>query len=185
MPTMSSSFSPTTGIRENPLRSASDSAWRRVLPRSTNTMSVRGTITSRTIVSPSSNTEWIIARSSGWITRRCSSRSTSPRRSSSDPGARAPARPRAPGGEQQPGSGPSSRTTGASTDAAALATRTALRRPRDRGTIAGHQVEHDGHDHAAITNARQPCPSQCTSTTVTRTVADSSAATRASSSTAR
>ena len=38
-----------------------------------NTMSVRGTITSRTMVSPSSNTEWIISRSSGSMTLRCSS----------------------------------------------------------------------------------------------------------------
>src|SRR5215475_2918751 len=65
MPTTSSSFSPTTGIRENPLRSAKDSTWRTFLSRSANTMSVRGTMTSRTIVSPSSNTELIIARSPG------------------------------------------------------------------------------------------------------------------------
>ena len=84
MPTTSSRFSPITGIREKPLRSARDRAWDAVLPRSTKTMSVRGTITSRTIVSPSSNTEWIISRSPGSMTWRCSSRSTRPRRSSWD-----------------------------------------------------------------------------------------------------
>ena len=56
-----------TGMREKPLRSASDSAWSRVLSRSMNTMSVRGTMTSRTIVSPSSNTERTISRSPGSI----------------------------------------------------------------------------------------------------------------------
>ena len=55
--------SPTTGMRLKPLRSASDIAWRSVLCRSMNTTSVRGTMTSRTIVSPSSKTEWIITRS--------------------------------------------------------------------------------------------------------------------------
>ena len=69
MPTTSSSFSPITGMREKPLRSASESACRRVLSRSMNTMSVRGTITSRTIVSPSSNTEWIICALAGSISR--------------------------------------------------------------------------------------------------------------------
>ena len=68
MPTMSSSFSPITGIREKPLRRARDSAWRSVLSRSMDTMSVRGTITSRTRVSPSSKTEWIIWRSSASMT---------------------------------------------------------------------------------------------------------------------
>ena len=39
--------------------------WRSVLCRSMKTMSVRGTITSRTMVSPSSNTEWIICALAG------------------------------------------------------------------------------------------------------------------------
>ena len=65
MPTTSSSFSPTTGIREKPLRRASESACSTVLSRSMKTMSVRGTMTSRTMVSPSSNTEWTIWRSPG------------------------------------------------------------------------------------------------------------------------
>src|SRR5439155_1323025 len=77
MPMTSSLFSPTTGIREKPLRSASDSTCRTFLSRSAKTMSVRGTMTSRTIVSPNSNTEWIISRSPGSMTRRSPSRSTS------------------------------------------------------------------------------------------------------------
>ena len=42
MPTTSSWFSPTTGIREKPLRRASESACSTVLSLSMNTMSVRG-----------------------------------------------------------------------------------------------------------------------------------------------
>ena len=56
-PTMSSTFSPITGIRECPLRTASDVAWPAVLSSSIHTISVRGTITSRAGVSPSSNTD--------------------------------------------------------------------------------------------------------------------------------
>src|SRR4051794_12278689 len=41
---MSSRFSPITGIREEPLRRARDIAWRKVLVRSMNTTSVRGTM---------------------------------------------------------------------------------------------------------------------------------------------
>ena len=52
-----------TGSRLNPLRRASARACRTVLVRSIQTTSVRGTITSRAIVSPSSNTEWIMFRS--------------------------------------------------------------------------------------------------------------------------
>ena len=44
--------------------------WRRFLCRSMKTTSLRGTITSRTMVSPSSKTEWIIFRSPDSITRR-------------------------------------------------------------------------------------------------------------------
>ena len=49
-----------------------------------NTMSVRGTMTSRTRVSPSSKTEWIISRSSGSMTLRSSARSTRSRSSASE-----------------------------------------------------------------------------------------------------
>ena len=81
---MSSRFSPITGMRLKPLRSASDIACRSVLLRSMNTTSVRGTMTSRTIVSPSSKTEWIIARSPDSMTWLASARSTSSRSSASD-----------------------------------------------------------------------------------------------------
>ena len=73
-----------TGIRLKPLRRASDMAWRSVLWRSMKTTSVRGTITSRTIVSPSSKTEWIIARSPDSMTWLASARSTSSRSSASE-----------------------------------------------------------------------------------------------------
>ena len=46
-----------------------------------NTISVRGTITSRTMVSPSSNTDRTISRSPGSMTLRCSRKSTRPRSS--------------------------------------------------------------------------------------------------------
>ena len=73
-----------TGSRLNPLRSASASAWRTVLVRSIQTTSVRGTMTSRAIVSPSSKTEWIIWRSPDSTTPRSSAMSTSSRSSTSE-----------------------------------------------------------------------------------------------------
>ena len=116
MPMTSSLFSPTTGIREKPLRSASDSTCRTFLSRSAKTMSVRGTMTSRTIVSPNSNTEWIISRSPGSMTRRSPSRSTSPRRSSSDSAgpslAPRPGVSALPAASSSRGSGPSAWTVG-------------------------------------------------------------------------
>ncbi len=84
MPTTSSSLSPTTGIREKPERSARVSAWRTVLCRSIITRSVRGTMTSRTMVSPSSKTECTIRRSSSSMTSFFSARSTSARSSASE-----------------------------------------------------------------------------------------------------
>ena len=59
-------------------------AWRSVFVRSMKTTSVRGTITSRTRVSPSSKTEWIICRSPDSMTLLASARSTSSRSSASD-----------------------------------------------------------------------------------------------------
>ena len=84
-----------TGMRENPLRSASASACGTVLVRSIHTTSVRGTITSRAIVSPSSNTDWIICRSPCSTTPRSSAMSTSSRSSTSD--ANGPSRKPRPG----------------------------------------------------------------------------------------
>ena len=83
-PTTSSTFSPMTGMRLNPLRRASASAWRTVLVRSIQTTSVRGTMTSRAMVSPSSNTEWIMLRSPDSTTPRSSAMSTSSRSSTSE-----------------------------------------------------------------------------------------------------
>jgi hypothetical protein len=67
-PTISSTLSPITGSRVYPVRKESASAWRTDLVRSIHTISVRGTITSRAIVPRSSNTEWIISRSSASTT---------------------------------------------------------------------------------------------------------------------
>lgn len=83
-PQMSSTESSITGTRVKPVRRASASAWRTVLARSIQTISVRGTITSRATVSPSSNTEWIISRSESSTTPRSCARSTSSRSSTSE-----------------------------------------------------------------------------------------------------
>jgi hypothetical protein len=81
---MSSTFSPITGMRECPLRTARLIAWPAVLSLSIQIISVRGTITSRAGVSPSSKTDWIIRRSSAATTPRCWARSTTSRSSISD-----------------------------------------------------------------------------------------------------
>ena len=119
MPTMSSSFSPVTGIREKPERSARVSACRMVLKRSMATRSVRGTITSRTRVSPSWKTECTIRRSSSSISDSFSARSTSARSSASE--ANGPLRKPLPGVSALPrrisscGIGPMMRASGSST----------------------------------------------------------------------
>ncbi len=137
MPITSSTFSPTTGIRLKPLRRASASAWRTVLSRSMKTMSVRGTITPRTSVSPSSNTEWIICRSSCSMTWRSSARSTRSRSSASL--AKGPSRKPFPGVRALPttmsnrASGPSTRVSATVIPAARSATRGACCWPIVRG----------------------------------------------------
>ena len=73
-----------TGMREKPERSASDRPWRSVLSCSIHTISVRGTITSLTMVSPSSKTEWIMRRSPASIRSDSSHRSTCSRSSASE-----------------------------------------------------------------------------------------------------
>ena len=80
---MSSEPSPTTGMRENPERRNSDIAERSVFSPSMVTMSVRGTMTSRATVSPSSKTEWIISRSPASMTELSPARSTRSRSSDS------------------------------------------------------------------------------------------------------
>ena len=64
MPTMSSASSSARGTRDTPLSRNSARASRVVAAASTVTMSVRGTMTSRTYRSVKSNTEWISSRSS-------------------------------------------------------------------------------------------------------------------------
>ena len=67
MPTTSSTPSPSTGRRERPDCTARSNASRTVAESAMSTMSVRGTITSRTMVSPNSMTEWMKLRSSDSI----------------------------------------------------------------------------------------------------------------------
>ena len=110
---------------------------RRVLSGSMVTMSVRGTMTSRTTVSPSSKTEWIISRSPASISAVSPARSTRSRSSASD--SNGPSRKPRPGVTALPSatssraSGPSTRRSQTSTGAATSATRSACWRPRVRG----------------------------------------------------
>ncbi len=119
IPTTSSSLSPVTGMRENPERRARVRACRMVLKRSMVTRSVRGTMTSRTSVSPSSKTECTIRRSSSSINDSFSARSTSARSSASE--AKGPRRKPLPGVSALPmrisreGMGPMIRASGSST----------------------------------------------------------------------
>ena len=136
-PTTSSTFSPITGIREWPLRTASEVACPAVLSASIHTISVRGTITSRAGVSPNSNTDWIIRRSSSATTPRCWAMSTTSRSSISE--ANGPLRNPRPGVIALPIS-TSSRLIGASSteiacsgSAASSAMVYAFWRPRVRG----------------------------------------------------
>ena len=101
------------------------------------TMSVRGTITSRTMVSPRSKTEWIIRRSPDSITSVATARSTSSRSSASV--ANGPSLKPLPGVSALPirissrGNGPSTVVTATSGPAKAQATTWACCRPRVRG----------------------------------------------------
>ena len=102
-----------------------------------NTMSVRGTITSRTMVLPRSKTEWIIFRSPDSITSLASARSTSSRSSASV--ANGPSVNPLPGVKALPiminsrGNGPSTVVIATIGPAKAQATRWACCRPRVRG----------------------------------------------------
>ena len=98
---------------------------------------MRGTITSRAMVSPNSKTEWIIFRSPDSITAEASAKSTSSRSSVSV--ANGPSRNPRPGVMALPirissfGSGPSTRVTTVSGGADTSATRSGCWRPRVRG----------------------------------------------------
>ena len=126
-----------TGTREKPERRNSDMVWRRFLCRSTKTTSLRGTITSRTVVSPSSKTEWIILRSPDSMRADASAMSTSSRSSVSVENG--PSRNPLPGVSMLPirissrGIGPSTVVTQLSGAADQSATRSSCWRPRVRG----------------------------------------------------
>jgi len=79
---MSSTPSPMTGTREKPERTNRARAFSSGVSRVTVIMSVRGTITSRVKVRPSSKTECSIVRSSSSICSLSDTRSTMSRRSS-------------------------------------------------------------------------------------------------------
>jgi hypothetical protein len=134
---MSSTFSAITGMREKPLRSARASAWGTDLLLSIHTISVRGTMTSRAMVSPSWKTDWIISRSPCSTTPRCSAMSTSSRSSTSDENG--PSRKPRPGVRALPsqisrlGSGPSTRPSACTTPAPARASLYGCWRPSVRG----------------------------------------------------
>ena len=106
-------------------------------------MSVRGTITSRAIVSPSANTEWIMSRSPCSTTPRCSARSTSSR--SSTWVANGPSRKPLPGVNALP--------IRISSDASGLSTRPSQRTigaaiPADRvRVLAPDRARRDADDH--------------------------------------
>ena len=72
-----------TGSRECPSARTTRRASATVSVSATHTMSMRGTMTSRATVSPNSKMEWIISRSSSWITPSSSPTFTSRRISSS------------------------------------------------------------------------------------------------------
>ena len=173
-------------MRENPLRSASASPCRTDLVRSIQTISVRGTITSRAMVLPSSNTDWIICRSPCSTTPRCSAMSTSSRSSTSEENG--PSRNPRPGVIALPSrvssaasglnSRPSTRTAGAP----ASATRLGCCRPRVRGPTPTTAYDTTIITTTVSRTTGQRAPNTARATIVTRTVAVSSHDTRSMSS---
>ncbi len=134
---MSSTSSPTTGMREKPERRNRLIAWRQTRSSSMATMSVRGTMTSRVIVSPSSKTEWIISRSPASM--RAESRARSTRSRSSPSVSNGPSRKPFPGvtalvrAMSRRENGPRTRRTHTAVGAAASATRVLCCIPRVPG----------------------------------------------------
>ena len=112
-------------------------------------MSVRGTITSRTMVSPRSKTEWIICRSPDWISSLFSARSTSSRSSASV--ANGPSSKPLPGVRALPtkinnrGNGPSTVVSSTSGPATAQATRSWCCWPERARRHAPEHVRDDDH----------------------------------------
>jgi len=162
-------------------------ACRRVFPRSITTMSGRGTITSRAIVSPSSNTEWIICRSSSSISRSCSARSTSSRSSASD--VNGPLRNPRPGVNALPSRmsscviGPSTVASSATGPASTTATWAGCCRAIVRGATPTSTYDTTTITAVATTTASQAGERCSRATRATSTVARTSQVTRPSSAT--
>src|SRR5256886_6935618 len=178
MPSTSSTFSPITGILEKPERMKRASACRTVLSASIHTVSVRGTMTSRTIVSPSEKTEWIISRSPCSTTPRCSARSTSSR--SSTVVENGPSRNPLPGVTALPtrisrlASGPRTRPSQSTNGAAYRPTVYACCRPIVRGATPTATKLTTVIDPAVTLPASQPTPHSRIVNTATSVVALSS-----------
>ena len=121
-----------------------------VLVRSIQTISVRGTITSRAMVSPSSNTDWIICRSPCSTTPRSSAMSTSSRSSTSEENG--PSRNPRPGVIALPNrvsseaSGPNTRPSTRTAPAPASATAVRVLAAERAGPDADDGVGDDHHD---------------------------------------
>ena len=173
-------------MREKPERRNRNSACCSVFGPSIHTISVRGTITSRAIVSPSAKTEWIMSRSPCSTTPRCSARSTSSRSSTW--------LPNGPSGKPLPGvtalpirissdaSGFSARPSQRTSGAVALPTAYACCRPIVRGATPTTTKLTSVIAPAVTSAARQPALQVSTATSATSVVAVSSQSSRSSSS---
>ena len=172
-------------MRLKPDRSASDTACRSVLYSSMKTMSVRGTMTSRTMVLPRSKTEWIIRRSPESITELVSARSTSSRSSASVENG--PSTNPLPGVTAFPimisslGRGPSTVVSRPRGPAAASETVSAFCRPRVRGATPQKTNDTTIMTPAATAPASQVTATWVKTTLATRTIAEISRTVRTNS----
>ena len=107
----------------------------RVVPESTVTTSVRGTITARTMVSPMSNTDWISSASESSRTSASLARATNSRkwRSSISAASSSSSSVRVPGAANLAGNGPSTRVSTLTRPAVVRAVPTSCRAPTWRG----------------------------------------------------
>ncbi len=153
------------------------------------TRSVRGTITSRTRVSPSSKTWCTIRRSSSSISDSFSARSTIARSSASE--ANGPLRKPFPGVSALPmrisscGMGPMTRASGTRTYEAAVAVLRGCWRPMVRGETPTATKDTSTITAIAMSSAFQLSPNSSRQTYVTSTPAAISQVTRTSSATLR
>ena len=149
-------------------------------------MSVRGTMTSRAMVSLSSNTDWIISRSPCSTTPRCSAMSTSSRNSISDENG--PSRNPLPGVMALPSrissedSGPKIRPSARTAPALRTATRYGCWRPRVRGPTPTRTYDTNTMTSTVSATTYHRVPNTDRAAIVTSTVADSSHVTRSNSS---